>query len=319
MEIKLKRYAHNPILQPTNNTWENRAVFNCGATIFNNRVLLLYRAQGDDKVSRFGLAFSDDGYQIAERLPHPVFEPDIDTEYEKLGVEDPRISQIGNSYYITYVAASLYPSLFGRGVEERQSGEIPWRVRVSVAHTNDFQTFSRHGVIVSHIDSKDAVLFPERIHQKLLLVHRVIPEMRLAIADEIGHFKERGPILGPRLSGWDGQRVGAGAPPIKTPYGWVLIYHGVNDDGYYSLGLALLDLDDPLHVIARTKSPILEPEEPYEKKGQVSNVVFSCGAVKRGEELLVYYGGADSCIGVASMPYDQLLEWAHHYHHRRHR
>lgn len=318
MDVKLKRFSGNPILTPTGNTWENQAVFNCAATFLDGRIALLYRAVGDDKVSRFGLAFSDDGYHIAERYSEPVFEPDLDSEYEKLGVEDPRISKIGDSYYITFTAASLYPKLFGRGVEQRQSGEIPWRVRVSVAHTNDFRTFTRHGVIITHIDSKDAVLFPELIHNRFVLIHRVVPEIRMAVSEGVENFKERGPVFGPRPRGWDSDRIGAGPPPIKTPYGWVLIYHGVDDDGKYSLGLALLDLHEPLNILARSRSPILTPEEDYEKHGQVSNVVFCCGAVKKDDEVLVYYGGADSVVGVASIPYDHILAWAKHYFERRH-
>jgi len=316
MEIKLERYRDNPILLPTKNSWENKVVFNCGATIFKDRVALLYRAQGDDGISRLGLAFSDDGYQITERLPEPVFEPDSDTEYEALGVEDPRISKIGDSYYITYTAASFYPSITGHGPERRPSGEMPWRVRVSLAHTEDFQTFTRHGVIISHIDSKDGVLFPGRAHGKMMLLHRVIPDIRLAIAEEIHSFKERGPVLWPSGKGWDAVRVGAGAPPIKTPYGWVLIYHGVSEDNSYSLGLALLDPEDPLNVLTRSQEPILSPESRYEKHGQVSSVVFCCGAVEKGDELLVYYGAADSTVGVASIPFSRIVEWAKFHYER---
>lgn len=318
MEVVLTRHKNNPIMMPTKHAWENKAVYNPGVTIYDGRILILYRAQGDDMISRFGLAFSDDGYHIAERLPEPVFEPDLDTEYEQLGVEDPRISKIGDSYYIAYTAASLYPALFGQGVEERESGETPWRVRVSIAHTADFRTFSRHGVIVTHVDSKDAALFPERIKNQFLLIHRVIPNIRLAIADEISRFRERGPVFGPDQKSWDSDMVGAGAPPIKTPYGWVMIYHGVRDKSY-SLGLALLDPHDPLRVLGRSKKPILSPEEDYEKKGQINNVVFCCGAVKKDDELLVYYGAADSTIGVASMPYDELLAWARYHYERSHR
>lgn len=318
MDIHLKRYSGNPILTPTNNKWENKAVFNCGATIVDNRVLLLYRAQGDDNISRFGLAYSDDGYTISERLPDPVFEPDIDTEYETLGVEDPRISKIGDSYYIVYTAASLYPSAFSEEPEERPAGEIPWRVRLSIAHTHDFRTFTRHGVIISHIDSKDGVLFPELVNDRMLLIHRIVPEIRLAVAEDINHFKERGPIIGPRGSGWDSNLVGAGAPPIRTPHGWVMIYHGVDDKHHYGLGLALIDPHDPSHILARSKSPILTPEEQYEKEGQINNVVFSCGAVKKGDELLVYYGAADTVVGVASMPYQHLLDWASYNYNKYH-
>lgn len=317
MELHLERYQNNPILMPTQHVWENVAVMNCGATLFQNRILLLYRAQGTDGISRFGLAFSDDGFHIAERLSHPIFEPDPDTEYEALGVEDPRISQIGDSYYITYTAASLYPSVFSHGVEERSTGEIPWRVRVSIAHTRDFQTFSRHGVVVDHIDSKDAVLFPEKVKNNYILIHRVVPDIRLAVGEEVHQMKERGVVLRPNGVGWDSDLVGAGAPPIKTPHGWVLIYHGVHDH-VYSLGLALLDPHEPTRVLAQSKHPILTPTEPYEKKGLVDNVVFTCGTVKKDDQLFVYYGAADSTIGVATIPYRHILDWAKFYYQHRH-
>lgn len=319
MELHLKRFRNNPILMPTSHKWENKAVYNCGATIIDGRVAILYRAQGDDMISRFGLAYSDDGYHIAERLPDPVFNPDHDTEYEVLGVEDPRITKIGDSYYITYTSASLYPSVTGAGVEKRETGETPWRVRVSIAHTNDFRTFTRHGVVISHIDSKDGVLFPEKFKGNYLLLHRVIPHVRLALGKNITGFVERGPLLAPDGTGWDSARVGAGAPPIMTEYGWVLIYHGVDKNDHYNIGLALIDPHDPLRVLARSKEPILRPTEDYEKSGQVNNVVFSCGAVRIKDELLVYYGAADSCIGVASIEYGKVEQWAKHHYQLSHK
>lgn len=305
----LRRGPSNPILAPTSRKWENQAVFNCGAVEFEGRILLLYRAQGTDKISRFGLAYSDDGYQISERLPEPVFEPDSDTEYEDQGVEDPRITKIGQTYYIVYTAASRYPEV-GKGKDRRQANPFPWRVRVSVAHTHDFRSFTRHGVIISHIDSKDAALFPSKLQGQFMMIHRVVPDIRLAIADELTHFKERGPILKPSRLGWDSNRIGVGAPPIETPDGWVLIYHGVSPEKVYSLGLALLDLDDPTITLARTASPILKPQEPYERVGSIANVVFSCGAVRRDQQLLVYYGAADRVVGLATIPYQKLLDWA---------
>lgn len=319
MELKLTRFRNNPILMPTHHKWENKAVYNCGATLYNGRVALLYRAQGEDMISRFGLAFSDDGYHIAERLSEPVFVPDESSEYETLGVEDPRISVIDGTYYIVYTSASLYPSITGKGSEHRETGETPWRVRVSIAHTSDFRTFTRHGVVVSHIDSKDGVLFPGKFHGKMLLLHRVIPDMRLAISEHLPNFMERGPVLSPSEDGWDSERIGAGAPPIKTQYGWVLIYHGVGENQKYNLGLALLDPHDPMKVLARSDEPILTPSQDYEKEGQVNNVVFSCGAVKLGDELLVYYGAADSTVGVASIKYSEIEKWAESSYRHSHR
>jgi len=310
MNVKLERFSGNPILLPTKNQWENRWVYNCGVTIYQGKILLLYRAQGDDKISRLGLALSQDGRTISERLDKPIFAPDIDSEYETLGVEDPRITKIDQTYYIVYTAASLYPEITDEA-PVNDPLESPWRVRVSIAHTQDFQNFTRHGVVVSHIDSKDAALFPEKINGQYVLLHRVLPDIRLAIGDSFSHFKERGPIVWPRKSGWDMERVGIGSPPIKTPYGWLVVYHGTSAGRQaYSLGLLLLDLADPTQVIARSEEPILEPEETWEEKGHVPRVVFTCGAVFWHDEFLVYYGAADEVIGLAFTKADTVLDWA---------
>lgn len=318
MKLTLERYEGNPILTPTAHAWENKAVFNCGVTTFNGRILLLYRAQGDDNISRFGLAFSDDGFHIAERLSSPVFAPDPDTEYEALGVEDPRISQVGDDYYVVYTAASMYPKVFEGGIEERPTGEIPWRVRVSVAHTQDFKTFSRHGVVISHIDSKDGVLFPGKVRDNYLLIHRVVPDIRLAVAKEIHQFKERGIVLRPDGTGWDGDVVGAGAPPIHTKYGWLLLYHGIHNH-VYGLGFALLDPHEPTQVLGKTDGAVLLPEKAYEKKGLVNNVVFSCGTAVKNDTLFVYYGAADCSVGVATIEFERVLDWAKAHYQRAHR
>lgn len=310
MKIELERYSANPILLPTNNSWENRWVYNCGVTIYKGKILLLYRAQGTDKISRLGMVLSSDGRTVDERSPEPIFSPDSDSEYETLGVEDPRITQIGQTYYIVYTAASLYPEITGE-TPVNDPLESPWRVRVSIAHTEDFQNFTRHGVVVSHIDSKDATLFPEKINGQYVLLHRVLPDIRLAIGDSFSHFKERGPIVWPRKIGWDVERIGIGSQPIKTPYGWLLVYHGTSAGRRaYSLGLLLLDLEDPTQVIGRSDEPILEPEEEWEEKGHVPQVVFTCGAVFWKKEFLVYYGGADEVIGLATAKEQAVLNWA---------
>lgn len=308
--MELKRYSGNPILEPTSNAWENKNVFNCGATLFNDRVVLLYRAQGDDMISRLGLAFSDDGFTISERLSEPVFSPDEDSEYELLGVEDPRITKIADTYYITYTAASYYPNV-NEHEHLQKHGRKPWRVRVSVAHTRDFRSFTRHGVAISHIDSKDAAFFPEKIDGQYVLLHRVFPDIRLAVADNLDDFEERGPIMSTRNHTWDAERVGIGGTPIKTEYGWLCTYHGTDTNRRkYSLGFLLFDLNDPTQIIGRSDLPILEPVEPYETNGHVNNVVFTCGNVILNDQLLVYYGGGDRVIGVASMPWSEALDWA---------
>lgn len=305
--MKLVRSDKNPILTPTGNSWENKSVFNAAAFEFEGSIHLLYRAQGDDGVSRFGLARVVGSSQIIERKKDPVFEPDPSSEYESLGVEDPRVTLIGKDYYIVYVSASHYPPV----VEENVVARPPeWRVRVSLARTKDFRSFIRYGVVVGHIDSKDAALFPEKVENNFVLMHRVIPQVRLAIAPDGRNFKERGPLFGPRMGRWDSRLVGVGAPPIKSQFGWLVFYHGMDEKLIYRIGLALLDLHDPSVVIARTSEPILEPNESYEKEGRVDNVVFPCGAIETDREYLVYYGAADSTVCLASIDREEVLAWA---------
>ncbi len=305
--MKLVRYEGNPILTPTKEDWENKGVFNPAVFEWKGSVHLLYRAQGDDSISRFGLARLKGLTEVSERSLKAVFKPDRDSEYESCGVEDPRISYIDNEYYMVYIAASKYPTLIDNPPHPR---EPDWRVRVSLAKTADFENWFRYGVVISHIDSKDAAMFPEKINNNLCLLHRVVPQVRVVVSDSGRNFKERGPLLGPRKGMWDEQKVGVGAPPIKCPYGWLLFYHGVDNKSTYRLGLVLLDIHDPSLVIGRTNEPIMEPIEEYEKVGQVPNVIFTCGAIESEDKYWVYYGAADKVVGVASIGKDEVLNWA---------
>jgi beta-1,2-mannobiose phosphorylase / 1,2-beta-oligomannan phosphorylase len=305
--MKLDRYGNGPILKPSTNEWENRGVFNPAVYTYNGNTCLIYRAQGNDEISRLGYAKLTGIAEVVERSAEPIFSPDPDSEYEGLGIEDPRITKIDDDYYMTYVAASKYPTLVRKPLYPR---ERDWRVRVSLAKTHDFKSWSRYGIVIGHIDSKDAALFPDRFDGGLCLLHRVVPQIRIAISPDSKHFEERGPVFGPRTGTWDEWRVGMGAPPIKCPYGWILFYHGVDNQKVYRLGLALLDLDDPSLIIARTAEPILEPEEDWEKQGRVNNVVFTCGAAEDEESYWVYYGGADTAIGVAGIEKNIVWTWA---------
>jgi predicted GH43/DUF377 family glycosyl hydrolase len=114
--------------------------------------------------------------------------------------------------------------------------------------------------------------------------------------------------MGPRPGMWDSQKIGIAGPPIKTPKGWLLIYHGVSKTATYRLGAVLLDLKNPSIVLSRSVDTIFEPLQAYEKVGQVKNAVFSCGAVLRGDTIYIYYGGADTVVGVAKMSLKKLLK-----------
>ena len=313
--MKLQRYTHNPILKPdTARKWESGAVFNCGATLSEDgRIYLLYRAVSagytrkldgggyDNYVSCIGCAVSQDGINFV-RFEQPVIQPT--EEWERYGCEDPRITMLEMEgrplYLITYTALSA-PAFSGRGD------------RVALASTEDFRTFHKHGVIIPDLNDKDAVIFPELIQGKIAMLHRVAPNIQIVYFENLEQLLnpdeefwsecraslEESTVMRPKYE-WEAKKIGAGPPPIRSDAGWLLIYHGVDANHVYRAGVALLDLEEPSRVIARSPYPILEPEEEYERVGDVPNVVFPEGAIVRDETLYVYYGGADRVMAVAT-------------------
>ena len=309
MPLKLQRIGGEPLLAPGKETWQNQQVFNAAAVPFKGQTALVYRAQGEDRISRLGLALLDDGKTVSYRSVDPIFSPDPANMYEAMGVEDPRIVQLNDQYYMTYTAASYYPDVRQETYEPTDETRPLWRVRVSLASTQDFESFNRYGVVIEHIDSKDGVLFPKKFNEHYILIHRVLPDMRLAVSHDLEHYSERGPFLTPRQGKFDELRVGAGAPPIETPYGWLLFYHGADAENHYHLGIALADREDPAQIILRSEEPILSPEKEYEQSGMVNNVVFTCGAIDRGDQYYVYYAAADQTIWLATIAKGDVFDW----------
>ncbi len=289
--MKLQRYAGNPVLAPVpEHAWESRTVFNCGAAQTDGAVVLLYRAQGTTSdVSRLGFAVSTDGFQFS-RLDQPVFEPAGETE--TWGVEDARLTRIDDRWHMLYTAWSSLG------------------IQVAMASTTDFFGWQRHGIVLPGPDNKDAALFPERIDGRYVMFHRIPPDIWLAYSDDLTHWGDYRKIMEPRPGNWDGLKIGAGGPPLKTDQGWLCIYHGVSPERVYRLGVVLLDLDDPSRVINWPTDAILEPNESWELEGDVPNVVFTCGTAELGDDYFVYYGGADKVIGVATVNKLQLLRFA---------
>jgi len=290
--VKLKRSPFNPILSPNPmHLWESRFVFNPAVVYDGELFHMVYRAQGEDMVSRLGYAVSTDGIHF-NRLEKPVFEPSTDDEL--FGVEDPRITFIDGWYYMLYTAYS------------------PKGTRVSMARTKNFITWERFGVVLPDIDNKDAALFPEKIGGKYVMLHRIPPDIWLAFSDDLREWGDFVKIASPRKGMWDDLKIGAAAPPLKTEYGWLLLYHGVqkSEKPIYRLGFMLLDLEDPTKVLKRSEEPILEPELPWEKFGGVPNVVFSDAMVEVGDEYFIYYGAADNHIALATIEKTVVEEWA---------
>jgi predicted GH43/DUF377 family glycosyl hydrolase len=301
MALQLTRYERNPIVAPRPGfEWEHRGTFNPGAIIDRGRIHVLYRAVDSSGVSRLGYVSTSDGLAPTFRSPKPVLCPGAD--YEEFGCEDPRITNLDGVFYITYTAYS-------------RRGQ-----RVGLASTRDFVEFKKLGLVGPNMDDKDCVIFPEKIGGKVVVLHRLKFGIQIAYldsfpalarsdlfwSDHVAHVQDCTLMEGEQP--WEVWKVGAGPPPIKTERGWLLIYHGVSAQRVYGVGAALLDLNNPSRILSRTRNPILTPETTYEREGCVPNVVFPCGSIVQDGTLIVYYGGADTVCGVATVNLDDFLD-----------
>lgn len=324
----LEKHEENPVIQPSpDNEWETKAVFNPAAIYEGGKVHLAYRAIGERDRSMLGYAASEDGFVFTERLDQPMYIPrepfEGGCEPEKTrgaapsgaflsggggwgGCEDPRMTRIGDRVYMTYVA---------------YDGWSAPRVALTSILLEEFlaKNWKRWEppVLISapHVVNKNACLFPEKVRGKYVILHRVFPNILLDYVDDLdfdgktkwlkGQYK-----IKPDPKGWDSRKIGAGAPPIKTKNGWLLIYQAVDDkrDHQYKIGAMLLDLEHPERVIARSKEPVLAPENWYENDGWKSGVVYPCGAIVKDGQLIIYYGGADMYVCIATAPLDAFVQ-----------
>ncbi len=244
-------------------------------------------------LSHFRLARSSDGvnFKVDET---PFMFPD--TKYETFGMEDPRITLIEGRYYINYTAVS------------------PIGVTTALAVTDDFKKVERLGIIFGP-NNKDMCMFPEKVNGKYLALHRPTPkeigtpDMWLAKSDNLLYWGDHEHFLGASNDDWDNFKLGGGAQVIKTSKGWLQIYHGVDSTQRYCLGAILMDLDDPIKIIAKSKKALLEPETDYEREGFFGNVVFTCGALIENNILKIYYGAADEVMALAEISMPDL--WKH--------
>lgn len=312
----------NPILSPKNeNSWEAFCTFNPAAVHIADKVHLLYRAQGFNYVSQIGYACSDDGLEINNRLDQPIYKPSQSFEGAAMplgnqeggfvsgggcgGCEDPRATVIDDRVYMTYVA---------------YDGWNPPRIAMTSIALKDFLNHNfiwEKPVLISkpNVVDKSAVIFPEKVNGKYVIMHRIFPNILIDFVDDLNfdgrHYLEGEYKIEPRSrEWWDSRKIGAGAPPLKTKDGWLLIYQAVDDKdaSEYKVGAMLLDLNDPSKVLYRSAKPILEPRENYENFGFKAGVVYPCGAVIKDETLFVYYGGADSHVCVATAPLHEFLD-----------
>ena len=296
------RHPSNPIL--TVNNWPYRAnsVFNAAAVQLADCTLLLIRVEDRRGISHLCAARSEDGITNWKIDPEPTFPADLKNHPEELwGVEDPRITFVPESgeYLITYTAYS-------------EGGPL-----VALAKTRDFRKFERFGPIMPP-DDKDAALFPVKFDGRWAMIHRPVSanvpaHMWISFSPDLKHWGDTRILMRARSGGWwDANRIGLSPQPMETSKGWLTLYHGVKKTSagsIYRLGAALLDREDPTKVIRRSDEWIFSPQEAYERTGDVSDVVFSCGWVRTGDTIRLYYGAADTAIAVAEASFDELLDY----------
>jgi predicted GH43/DUF377 family glycosyl hydrolase len=334
----LYRHADGPVLEPRQEQWDSVSTFNPGAIWHQDKVHMIYRAVSDlgRYISRFGLAISTDGRRFDRAVAAPVQGPVMD--YEVGGIEDARITREGDEFLVTYAAVTVVP---GPAYEEidffNRTKTDPYMTRPGIPpmgpsytgllRSSDLRSFEIDGVLTPpEIDDRDGILFPEKVGGRYVLLHRPTswvgadygtdkPGIWLAYSDDLKTWDygsgDEYLLMTPREHlPWEEAKIGGGPPPIKTPAGWLMIYHGVDNRYVYRVGAALLDLEDPSKVLARTDEFLMEPEEDWEKVGVIPNVVFPTAALWRGEgdELLIYYGGADRVVGLATADMDRLLD-----------
>lgn len=320
----------NPILEPRKEIeWEGKAVFN--PTIIKDGEIfrMLYRTYPSklemaasrlkrpgfyfkNQISYIGYAESEDGINF-ERRELPFISPD--TDYDRYGCEDPRMTKLGDIFYITYTAIN-------DPIEDREHRP---NVRIALASTKDFKSVTKHGIIGPSMRSKAAALFPEPVNGgKIALLLTISPDSttsRVSVRyydsmDQVSHssFEEWDKYLEQdkivlQTEWWLHRGPEVGAVPIKTEKGWLLIFSGESMSDTWTITAALLDAEKPDQLIARVPGYLLQAVASYERNGLVPNVTFPEGAVIVGDDLYVYYGAADTVIGLATCKLKDLLDY----------
>lgn len=319
----LIRREENPILSPVEHSWENAAVFNPGAVLMDGKVHLFYRALGEDGISRIGYAVSDDGIAFerfadpafALRLPSPgkfrnPFAEGFRYDPGRFasgggwgGSEDPRVVVVDGRLYMTFAVFESWESL------RLALASIP----VSGVAKREWRWEDPFFISPAGEVNKNWVMFPEKIRGKFAILHALTPEVLVSYADSPDEWREQPIESDNRRTGraghWDAFVRGAAAPPLKTRYGWLLLYHAMDPASGpgYKVGAMLLDLDDPTKVLYRSTGPILEPQAWYENDWK-PGVVYASGAVVKDGTLYVYYGGGDKRVNVATAPLETFLQ-----------
>lgn len=302
--------------------WEKDGVFNPGVIVENEQVHIIYRAIRCDNYSRLGYLKLIPENSI-ETYEYPIMCPT--EEYEKQGIEDPRITKIEGTYFLTYTAYDGKNARIGVAKSKNLldfkklgiiSPNITFLEALNISKSERYRDFWLNQIKEKGeniiIWDKDGCLFPEKIDGKYVLLHRIEPDIQIVFFNDFFELKdkefweeyfkniEENIVMKPKYK-WEKMKIGAGAPPIKTEFGYLLLYHGVDENRVYRAGLALLDLENPKKEISRLPFPLFEPDYEWEKNGNIPNVVFPTGAFIKEDIFYIFYGCADKRIGCAEI------------------
>lgn len=338
MKLKIERHPKNPIITPGKYDWRMATVFNPGVIFENGKVFLYERTAGQLRpfICYIGMMESEDGVNFKHSSDQPVLTPEM--AGSKYGsVQDPRITKIGSTYYMTYAyrpfAWSSHPT--GTGVPDSFQTDFPGfdgdplknQTRSGIAISKDLYNWEHHvWATPAELDDRDVILFPEKINRKFAMLRRPLQFVGeeygtdkagiwISYSDDLQNWKDTQLIAKPEFP-WESNRIGGSLPPIKTSEGWLVIYHGVETlDArtnlvVYRAGAMLLDIDNPTKVLYRCSKFIMEPETYYEKFGlYIPNVVFPTGGYVYQGTLHIYYGVCDTAIARASVDLEELIRF----------
>jgi predicted GH43/DUF377 family glycosyl hydrolase len=312
----IEKSNSNPIIEPNpDHQWESQGTFNAAAVDIDNVTHILYRAVGGDGGSVIGYAGSRDGINIDERLPYPIYKPTKDFEVrvnsisEPIfpyssgfydcwgGCEDPRVTRIDSIIYMIYTAFNgVDPPCVAltsiKDVDFLNREWDKWKAPVLVSPRNQM--------------NKNWIIFPEKIDGKYAILHSITPNIQIEYLDDLEFEKNpdiKSTYVQIRKKGvWDNITRGVGPTPIRIDEGWLVFYHAIDEKepDKYKIGAMILDYGDPTKILYRSSFPIIEPDRLYENRGYKGGVVYACGATLKGDDIILYYGGADTVVCVAS-------------------
>ncbi|MCF7790779.1 MAG: hypothetical protein K9M56_02150 [Victivallales bacterium] len=287
------RYERNPIITLEGLGFGAGDIYNCAAVKYNGLYILLIDIENHAGHHSIHKAVSEDGYNF--KVEEDVFIELKDPDTANIGVMDPRITFLDNKYYVVYTKKD------SKGY------------RLGLAETLKFESVVYHGSI-SEPDTKAGVLFPEKINGRYARLDRPSGgRIWITYSDDLVYWGSSEVLMSPRAGYWDASRLGAAMPPIRFNNGscdWLMLYYGVKETSagpLYRMGAAVLDADDPSIVKTRSNIPILAPREYYERVGDVNNIIYCGGGVLEGDDLILYYGGANSCICRGSVKLKRII------------